>query len=170
MVLEITNNKKLINDRVIQIIIICLFSMLFCQVLKFIIISIKRREINWNILYSTGGFPSSHSGLCMSLVTSLLLFQLYDTGMLDWSFAVAFVFSIIVLHDAMGVRLEASKHAKILNNLTSDMTVEEKRTIGFGKKGFLKEMLGHKSFEVAGGIFFGILIGIIGFLIFKNII
>ncbi len=173
MLLEITNNlnnKKLINDRVIQTIIICLFSMIFCQVLKFIIISIKRKEVNWNILYSTGGFPSSHSGLCMSLVTSLLLFQLNDTGMLDWSFVVALIFSIIVIHDAMGVRLEASKHAKILNNLTSDMTVEEKRTIGFGKKGFLKEMLGHKSFEVAGGVFFGVLIGIIGFLIFKNMI
>jgi acid phosphatase family membrane protein YuiD len=90
--------------------------MIFCQVLKFIIISIKRKEVNWNILYSTGGFPSSHSGLCMSLVTSLLLFQLNDIGMLDWSFVVALIFSIIVIHDAMGVRLEASKHAKILNN------------------------------------------------------
>ena len=70
----------------------------------------------------------------------------------------------------MGVRLEASKHAKILNNLTSDMTVEEKKTLGFGKKGSLKEMLGHKSFEVAGGVFFGILRGVIGFFIFKNMI
>ena len=167
---EFTNNTKLINDRVIQTIIICLVSMFFCQILKFIIICIRTKEINWKILYSTGGFPSSHSGLCMSLVTSLFLFQMHDSGSLDWSFAVALVFSIIVLHDAMGVRLEASKHAKILNNLTSDMTVEEKQTIGFGKKGFLKEMLGHKSFEVAGGIFFGILIGVIGFIIFKNVI
>ena len=157
MFLEITN-KSLINSRVIQTIIICIFSMLFCQVLKFIIISIRRKEINWSILYSTGGFPSSHSGLCLSLVTTLFLFQLNDTGMLDWSFAVAVVFSIIVVHDASGVRLEASKHAKILNNLTSDMTVEQKQTIGFGKKGFLKEMLGHKFFEVAGGAFFVILI------------
>ena len=100
----------------------------------------------------------------------MCLFQLHDTGMLDWSFCVALIFSIIVIHDAMGVRLEASKHAKILNNLTSEMTVEEKRTIGFGKKGFLKEMLGHKSFEVAGGIFIGVLSAIIGFVIFKNII
>lgn len=170
MFLEITNNNKLINDRVIQTIIICMISMLFCQTLKFIILSIKRKEVNWNILYSTGGFPSSHTGLCMSLLTSLLLFQLHDTGMLDWSFGVALVFSIIVIHDAMGVRLEASKHARILNNLTSDMTVEEKKTLGFGHKGFLKEMLGHKSFEVAGGAFFGIIIGLIGFLIFKNVI
>ena len=169
MLLEITNNQ-LINSRVIQTIIICIFSMLFCQVLKFVIISVRRKDINWNILYSTGGFPSSHSGLCMSLVTSLFLFQLHDTGTLDWSFAVAVVFSIIVIHDASGVRLEASKHAKILNNLTSEMTVEEKQTIGFGKKGFLKEMLGHKLVEVAGGVFFGVLIGILGFTIFKNII
>ena len=33
----------------------------------------------------------------MSLVTSLFLFQLHDTGMLDWSFAAAVVFSIIVI-------------------------------------------------------------------------
>ena len=169
MLLEITNSK-LINDRVIQTIIICIFSMFFCQILKFFIISIKRKEINWSILYSTGGFPSSHTGLCMSLLTSLFLFQMNDSGMLDWSFVVALVFSIIVIHDAMGVRLEASKHAKILNNLTSEMSFEEKQTIGFGKKGFLKEMLGHKSFEVAGGVFFGILIGVIGFIVFKNII
>ena len=169
MLLEITNSN-IINSRVIQTIIICVFSMLFCQIAKFIILSIKNKDINWNVLYSTGGFPSSHSGLCMSLVTSLFLFQLNDLGTLDWSFAVAVVFSIIVIHDAMGVRLEASKHAKILNNLTSEMSVEEKRTIGFGKKGSLKEMLGHKSFEVAGGVFFGILIGILGFIIFKNII
>jgi acid phosphatase family membrane protein YuiD len=59
MLLEITNNQ-LINNRVIQTIIICIFSMLFCQVLKFIIISIRNKDVNWNILYSTGGFPSSH--------------------------------------------------------------------------------------------------------------
>ena len=168
--MNMNNGAELINSRVTQTIIISLSSMLLCQILKFIILSIRRKEINWNILYSTGGFPSSHSGLCVSLVSSMCLFQLHDTGMLDWSFCVALIFSIIVIHDAMGVRLEASKHAKILNNLTSEMTVEEKRTIGFGKKGFLKEMLGHKSFEVAGGIFIGVLSAIIGFVIFKNII
>ena len=74
---------------------------------------------------------------------------------------------MIVLHDAMGVRLEASKHAKILNNLASDMTYEEKLELGYGEKGSLKEMLGHRAIEVLGGIIVGILVGIIGFIIFK---
>ena len=107
----------------------------------------------------------------MTLVTSLFLFQLHDLkGKLDWSFAVAVVFSIITMHDAMGVRLEASKHAKILNNLTEDISLEEKQNIGFGKTGFLKEMLGHKFFEVAGGIVLGIALGIIGYFSLVNFI
>ena len=165
--LEITSN--VLRSRAFQVILISVFSMVFCQVTKFVLTSFKNQDFNWNVLYSTGGFPSSHSGLCMSLVTSLFFFQIYDLKTLDWSFAVAVIFSIIVIFDAMGVRLEASKHAKILNNLTTELSVEEKRTIGFGEKGFLKEMLGHKSIEVLGGCFFGVVIGFIGFLLFMNL-
>jgi acid phosphatase family membrane protein YuiD len=121
----------------------------------------------WYYLISTGGFPSSHSSFCISLCVSLGLFQYNDLGGLDWSFPVAVVFSMIVLHDAMGVRLEASKHAKILNNLTSEMSFEERIELGFGEKGLLKEMLGHRAIEVLGGTIIGIIIGCLGFIIFK---
>ena len=95
------------------------------------------------------------------------MFQWHDLdGKLDWSFAVAVIISVIVVHDAMGVRLEASKHAKILNNLAADMPEEEKQKLGFGKKGRLKEMLGHKGLEVLGGIIIGIVSGLIGFFVF----
>ena len=162
---------KIINTRAIQIVCLCLVSLLLCQLVKFIILSIREKRFAWKYLYYTGGFPSSHSCLCMTLVTSLFLFQLHDLkGKLDWSFAVAVVFSIITMHDAMGVRLEASKHAKILNNLTEDISLEEKQNIGFGKTGFLKEMLGHKFFEVAGGIVLGIALGIIGYFSLVNFI
>jgi acid phosphatase family membrane protein YuiD len=158
------------TSRALQIIYISVISCFTCQLYKFVYYSIKYKRPTWFMLVSTGGFPSSHTSLVVTLTLLLGMLQFHDLGYPDWSFAVSFIVTVITVHDAMGVRLEASKHAKILNNLTSDMTVEEKRTIGFGKKGFLKEMLGHKSFEVAGGIFFGILIGVLGFIIFKNII
>ena len=162
---------KLVNSRVFQIIFICLFSLLFCQLFKFIFFSIKEKKMNYRYLYTTGGFPSSHSALCITLVTSLFLFQMHDLhGKLDWSFAVSVIFSIIIIHDAMGVRLEASKHAKILNHMTSDLPMEEKEELGFGKKGTLKEMLGHKGLEVFGGILFGFVIGLCGYFIFVNLI
>lgn len=157
----------MVTKRVIVILCISLFAMALCQIAKFVIYSIKFRRPMWYYLISTGGFPSSHSSFCISLCVSLGLFQFNDLGGLDWSFTVAFVFSMIVLHDAMGVRLEASKHAKILNNLTSEMTFEERFELGFGEKGSLKEMLGHRAVEVLGGIIVGIIIGCLGFIIFK---
>lgn len=162
---------SLVNQRALQIIILCLISMATCQIYKCIWLSIKKKRFIYQALFTTGGFPSSHTSTCMTLVTSLFLFQLHDLdGRIDWSFAVAVIFSMIIIHDAMGVRFEASKHAKILNNLTSDMDIEEKQSIGFGKKGFLKEMLGHRGIEVFGGAILGIIIGVIGYFIYVDLV
>lgn len=156
----------LVNQRALQIICLCAISMVLCQVLKCVILSFRERRMVWHALYTTGGFPSSHTCTCVTLVVSLFLFQLHDlNGKIDWSFAVAVIFSVIVIHDAMGVRLEASKHAQILNHLTEDMTEEQKKNIGFGRKLKLKEMLGHKGFEVVGGLFLGFAIGVAGYFI-----
>ncbi len=161
----------LVNQRALQIIWICIISMIICQVVKFVIFSIRNKKVLWKTLFSTGGFPSSHTSLCTTLVTTLFLFQMHDLGgKIDWSFAVAVVFALITIHDAMGIRLEASKHARILNNLTEDMSLEEKKSLGFDKKGFLKEMLGHKAFEVFGGVVLGVGIGVAGYFIFVNLI
>ncbi len=159
--------QALITLRAMQILIISILTMVLCQLLKFVIASVRSKKMQWRLLVSTGGFPSSHSGLCVSLCITLGMFQWHDLdGKLDWSFAVAVIISVIVVHDAMGVRLEASKHAKILNNLAADMPEEEKQKLGFGKKGRLKEMLGHKGLEVLGGIIIGIISGLIGFFVF----
>lgn len=164
---DIEKLYSLITLRAMQILIISIFSMLLCQLLKFMISSIRMKKPQWRLLISTGGFPSSHSSLCVAMCITLGMFQWHDLdGKLDWSFAVAVIISVIVVHDAMGVRLEASKHAKILNNLAADMSEEEKKELGYGKKGKLKEMLGHKGLEVVGGVILGIIVGLIGFLIF----
>ncbi len=160
---------KAVNSRALQIIWLCIISMLLCQITKFIIISIREKKVCWHVLHTTGGFPSSHSAMCMTLVTSLFFFQMHDLGGIEWSFAVAVIFSIVTIHDAMGIRLEASKHAKILNNLAGEMPLEERKSIGFGKKGFLKELLGHKFVEVLAGMIFGFLIGLIGYFILVNV-
>lgn len=161
---------KIINTRAIQIICICLFSMLICQLLKFTILSIRAKKFVWKYLVYTGGFPSSHTCLCMTLVTSLFLFQLHDINGVDWSFAVAVVFALVTIHDSMGIRLEASKHAVILNNFAKELPEEEKKSLGYGKKGSLKELLGHHFYEVLGGIILGIIVGISGYFILVSFI
>ncbi len=160
---EVTDQlRKIISSRTIEVLIISVSTMLLCQIIKFIITSIKEKKAKWFILASTGGFPSSHTAFCISLDAALLILQLQIDGTLDWSFAVAVVFSVIIIHDATGVRLEASRHATILNRIAEHLTEEEKAELGYGKRGKLKEMLGHRAREVFGGIIVGLAGGIGG--------
>lgn len=158
----------LIGLRAIQIIILSIISLTVCQLLKVLLFSIRDKKLAVNALFTTGGMPSSHTGTVITLVISLGIFQFNDLGSLDFSFAVALIFAIVTIHDAMGVRYEASKHAKILNNLVADEELEVKRQLGFGKKGKLKELLGHKIVEVIGGLIVGTLVGIVGSFLFIN--
>ncbi len=157
--------ESLMSLRTIQVIILGIISMFLCQFLKFMIFSIRNKKIMFSTLFTTGGMPSSHTATVTTLIVSMGMLQMHDNGNLDYSFAVALVFGMIVVHDAMGVRLEASKHAKILNNLVSAEDIKTKQDLGFGKKGKLKELLGHKGFEVLGGFVFGLIVGIIGYFV-----
>ena len=154
--------KELMTTRAMQIIICCLISMWVAQLLKVIIFSIKHKKFEFRMFFTTGGLPSSHSSLCVTLCVLLGMLQYHDLNQLDWAFAVAVVLSMIVMYDAMGVRLEASKHAKILNRLAEDMPEDEKEDL-YGKKGKLKEMLGHRGIEVLAGAILGVAVGFAGF-------
>ena len=90
------------------------------------------------------------------------MLQFHDENQLSWAFAVAVVVSSVIMYDAMGVRLEASKHARILNRLADELTEEEIQEY-YGKKGKLKEMLGHRGIEVLVGGLLGAGIGFAGF-------
>ncbi len=74
------------------------------------------RQIKWGLFTSTGGMPSSHSASVTGLTTSIA----YETGLNSPIFAVAAMFSFIVMYDASGVRYQAGQHAAILNQLRKD--------------------------------------------------
>lgn len=156
------NLEALMTMRAMQIIICCLISMFLAQFIKVIIYSIKKRRFEYKMFFTTGGLPSSHSSLCVSLCVLLGMLQYHDENRLSWAFAVAVVVSMVVMYDAMGVRLEASKHAKILNRLADEIPVDEKEDL-YGRKGKLKEMLGHRGVEVLAGAALGVAVGFAGF-------
>ncbi len=158
----IIDPKQIMTTRAMQIIICCLIAMFSAQLIKVIIYSIKNKRFEYRMFFTTGGLPSSHSSLCVCLCVVLGMLQYHDEGQLTWAFAVAVVVSMVVMYDAMGVRLEASKHAKILNRLADEIPDEEKRSL-YGKKGKLKEMLGHRGVEVLAGAALGVAVGFAGF-------
>lgn len=130
--------------------LIPVLSVIISQVLKTIIETVRYKKFNINRLFNgSGGMPSSHSTLVISLVTTIGLNQ----GITSIYFAISLIFSLIVLYDAMGIRYETGKQAEVLNKLTKE--------INFKDFVSLKEKIGHKPIEVLGGIISGIIIALI---------
>lgn len=136
-----------------KILIAAFCGWLVAQVLKTIIYVAVNKSFNPERLLGDGGMPSSHSATVMAMVTSTAFYFGPDT----FEFAVTAILALIVMHDAMGVRRETGKQAKVINNMmdwfvqNSDISPEEK----------LKEFVGHSPTQVFFGALLGIIVGIV---------
>ncbi len=136
-----------------KILIAAFCGWLVAQVLKTIIYVAVNKTFNPERLLGDGGMPSSHSATVMAMVTSTAFYFGPDT----FEFAVTAILALIVMHDAMGVRRETGKQAKVINNMmdwfvqNSDISPEEK----------LKEFVGHSPTQVFFGALLGIIVGIV---------
>lgn len=143
--------------------LVALFSVIFAQFIKIPIHYFMTRQWNFELFTSTGGMPSSHAASVTGLTTAIA----YETGMDSPLFAVAAMFSFIVMYDASGVRFQAGQHAVILNQLRKDVQTlvndlkEWPKMGGEEKLEELKTLLGHKRSEVFFGALTGIFIAII---------
>lgn len=153
----------------IAVIIISVSALVMAQVIKLVAYSIYSKKPRFDMLISTGGMPSSHSALVTSLFVSILLFTV-DKGTFAEAYYVpiSLVLALVVVHDSMGIRYEASKHAQILNKLIKDLSEVKKKELGYEKD--LKEYLGHKPIEAMMGVVLGIVVGIVGFFIMNGLI
>ncbi len=131
--------------------VIPLVSWTIAQVMKVTLESIKVRRINLRGLAETGGMPSSHSAIVAGLTTAVGRFD----GLNSAAFAVALIFTFVVMYDATGVRRAAGRQAAVLNRLVEDL---------FHQRGVredrLRELLGHTPVEVLAGAALGALVAI----------
>ena len=109
-------------------------------------------EHEWDIhrFHGSGGMPSSHTAMMVS--TSLMLGSLY--GFDSAAFAITAVLACIVMYDATGVRRETGKQAMVINRILQDVLINGKPI----SDEELKELVGHKPIEVAGGALVGFLV------------
>ncbi|MDR4949324.1 divergent PAP2 family protein [Neobacillus cucumis] len=138
-----------------------ILGMLIAQFVKIPIHFLTSREIKWNLMFSTGGMPSSHTSTIISLTTAIGL----TSGIYSNEFAIAAVVSLIVMHDATGVRRHAGYHAEVLNKLLVDFnhlidTLKDPNLKKAEYREKLKELLGHKPIEVFFGAITGIIVGV----------
>lgn len=122
------------------------------QVLKAVVVLIQKRRLDWRVILSSGGMPSSHSAFVCACASATG--QLY--GYSSPLFAIAAVLAIVVMYDASNVRRAAGEQAKILNYIMEHWM--EMRPANMTKE--LKELLGHTPIQVFAGGILGILIGL----------
>lgn len=124
----------------------------FIQLFKVIWDLITTKKFNFKRIMGAGGMPSSHSAVVTSLATLIGKYE----GIKSPIFALAVVFSFVVMYDAAGVRRAAGKQASLLNKIIStpgltSLQVQEK----------LVEVLGHTPTQVIVGAIIGIVVGLL---------
>lgn len=122
------------------------------QLFKFIYDLVKSKKFNFKRLMQAGGTPSSHSGVVISLTTMIGK----NVGINSPLFAVALIFSFIVMYDAAGVRRAAGKQAKLLNKI-----VETPGLTSLQVSERLVEVLGHTPVQVIVGAAIGVIVGLL---------
>ena len=129
-----------------------IFAWFLAQFLKGVFYFVKEHRINFRRFVGAGGMPSSHSALVASLATAIGLRLGWDNSLT----AIAIIFALIVMYDAAGVRLAASRQAATLNKIIDELFEE-----GEFHQERLKELLGHTPVEVFAGAALGIVIAVL---------
>jgi len=134
-----------------NILFIIIIAWFVAQSIKVVLGVIREKRFNFKWFVGTGGMPSSHASAVSAMTTSVGINNGFDSPL----FAVAVLFTIVVLFDAQGVRRASGQQAEILNKILDD--IYWKKRI---KEDRLKELLGHTPVEVLTGTGLGVLIGL----------
>jgi uncharacterized protein len=141
-----------------KILIPALAAWALAQVIKLPLEYVRIRRWNWQIVFSVGGMPSSHSALVIAAGWSIGLREGFDSTL----FALGVVLSMVVLYDAAGIRRQAGRHAEIINVIISELAAGHPL-----KEAQLREVLGHTPLQVFAGTVQGIVIAELFWLLWK---
>mgnify|MGYP000860315690 FL=1 len=137
-----------------KILIAALVAWAIAQAIKAILYTIVNREFRFERLVGSGGMPSSHAATVCAMTTAVAM----QFGLASFEFAISFVLSSVVLHDARGVRQEAGKQAVTITAII-DHLIKEGKIIEL-PEWELKELIGHTPLQVLIGSIVGIGVGL----------
>ncbi len=130
------------------------------QATKFALSIVKHGKIEIKYLLTSGHMPSSHTAFVISLTTMIA----FKEGLLSTLFAASFVFSYIIIYDALYIRSNIGYNGRSINKLVSEIS-------GINKENYptLRERVGHKPSEVFVGGVMGFILTVALMLIFESI-
>jgi len=131
-------------------------SLFMAQFAKAVISLLRNRagsmaEVFATLMWRTGGMPSSHSALAISIATAAA----FSSGPGSDLFALSIFFALVVIRDALGVRRAAGVQAHALNALGT--RVSKRLRIAFKP---VKEIHGHTVPQVIVGSLMGFFIAL----------
>ena len=137
---------EILQNRILWVSLLAWF---IAQLMKVLITIIWGKQLDLTRFVGSGGMPSSHSALVVSMATSIGYTEGFDSPLFALSVAVA----LVVMYDAAGIRRAAGKQAAVLNEIVAELQAH--RGITEEK---LKELLGHTPVEVIAGAILGIIV------------
>lgn len=141
-----------------KVLIAVLSAWLLAQALKIPSEYLRSRRWMWAMFFAAGGMPSSHTALMVSGTLAVGLYHGFDNPI----FGIAVAITMIIAHDAAGVRRQAGKHAERINVLFDELLHGH-----MWSEDELKEVIGHTPLEVIGGIIFGLLVAIVQWMVWR---
>lgn len=145
----------ILNNKIMWVSLLAWF---LAQAAKLIINYWLEKKWDFDLLTSSGGFPSSHTAIVCALAISIGKIDGWDSSL----FAISVALAVIVMYDAAGVRRATGNHARIINYLVDWMKQNPNDLIVNNiQEEKLKELIGHTPFEVFGGAILGCVIGLI---------
>ncbi|MDA8409767.1 MAG: divergent PAP2 family protein [Treponema sp.] len=153
VVLSHHNGSTLLSNSVF---LSAIFSLLLAQFVKAIVNLLRLprhslREALLTFAWKTGGMPSSHSALAISISTAIA----FKNGLNSELFILSTFFTLVVIRDALGVRHSSGIQARSLNALGKRYAAR------FGEPWVpVKEVMGHTPSQVFVGSLLGFFIAL----------
>lgn len=135
--------------------VIPLTAWIVAQVAKIFIIGFTTKKWDWRYIYRSGGMPSAHT----TVIVSLCVVLGYRLGTKSPEFGIACILAAIVMYDAMNVRHAVGEHSKALR------MVLPKVLKGKPAQMIIHQSNGHTPAEVAVGILVGVVVPVIVFIV-----
>lgn len=135
-----------------KLLVIPLIAGLCTQVIKFLL-PVFQGQLRWTTLQDYGGMPSAHTAFVVSLTTIIGLNQ----GVSSAAFAISFIFAILIIRDAIGLRQFIGLHGKTLKMLIKELPDDEEKKF----PQHLAERLGHTPAQALVGGIIGLIMAII---------
>ncbi len=135
-------------------ILACLSAWATAQIVKTILHAVTNKKLEIRRLFGDGGMPSGHTATVTALATMCGLTEGFNSA----AFAVSAILTVVVCRDAVGVRRETEKQAKLLNKVVDTLEADAGKNLSDEP---LNTFVGHTPLQIVIGAVIGIGVAVI---------